>query len=81
MARIKAMMFKNPFEQRTISSKKPHLLDRPDLTDISEYPYLVYHPDGDEYQCPKFKTLQAARHAAKKWNIDVPGHVARRRKY
>ena len=78
------MRFKTPFQQRTISAKKPHLHERYfrlySKPNIEEYPYLVYHPDGEEWQCPKFKTFQAARQAAKKWNKDVPGHVARRRK-
>ncbi len=47
---------------------------------ISELPYEVYHPEGDEYGLlpPRFATWKDAQEAQKRFNKELPGHVARR---
>jgi len=52
--------------------------DAPADKRIDSTSYEVYHPEGFG-PCPKFGTWKAARHAAKQWNADVPGHIARKR--
>jgi hypothetical protein len=47
--------------------------------EIKEYPYTVYHPDG-EGQPPIFKTWREALQAQKEWNEDIPGHKAMKRR-
>ncbi len=48
--------------------------------DIAERPYEVFHPWA-ETMGPKFKTWPEARSAAKDWNRECPGHVARKRRF
>lgn len=46
---------------------------------IKQYPYLVYHEDA-EGEPPVFATWKEALAAQKKWNKEVPGHKALKRK-
>lgn len=47
--------------------------------DVAEFPYAVWHEDGEEPP-PKFKTWGEALAAQVEWNKSVPGHRAFRRK-
>jgi len=44
-----------------------------------EYPFEVFHPDS-ECNSRKFKTWSEAIAAQVKWNRDIKGHIARRRR-
>ncbi len=45
---------------------------------VKDYPYEVWHEEGEGIT-PKFKTWREALDAQKKWNVDCPGHKARKR--
>lgn len=50
-----------------------------DMEDKKEFPYEVYHPEG-KGSPPKFRTWRKAIRWQKFWNIDIPGHRARKRR-